>query len=183
MKNFTESQVISILVECAMECMGEEWVPQDDDNFKMFLKRHNLLDVFNSKYDIDDESIIEDSYIYPLDELKDIVKTYLNDFIDESFKNKFQSSINAFMHNLLYKLNVPFDECRYANIAWNLNDEGTNIKLYPSNLFTACLLAGYYIPYKIVENKTEFIFPDNAFIKFDNELQMYVFNDNISIKI
>lgn len=49
-KKFTEKQVVSILVDATMTAMGDEWVPQDDDDFKSFLNKYGLLDTFNEEY-------------------------------------------------------------------------------------------------------------------------------------
>jgi len=135
----------------------------------------------NIKIQIDQDTY-KYEYKYPIDELKAMVETHIYRSFTESFKFEFQSKINAFMNNLMYKLDVPYDECDHAKINWNVN-EGTTINISVANLFTACLLVGYYIPYKILENKTEFIFSDNSYVKYDNENQMYVFNNSVGINI
>jgi len=49
-KNFTEKQVVSMIVDFAMTAMGDEWIPQEDENFKSFLDGYNLLEAFNNEY-------------------------------------------------------------------------------------------------------------------------------------
>lgn len=48
--NYTDKQVLSMIVDAVMTAMGDEWVPQEDDNFKSFLESHGLLDLFNQEY-------------------------------------------------------------------------------------------------------------------------------------
>lgn len=47
---FTKLQALSMLVDVTMESMGDEWIPNEDDNFKRFLSKYNLLELFNSEY-------------------------------------------------------------------------------------------------------------------------------------
>jgi hypothetical protein len=49
-KTFTDKQVLSMLVDCVMTSMGDEWIPQEDDNFKSFLQGYGLLELFNTEY-------------------------------------------------------------------------------------------------------------------------------------
>ena len=54
-KTFTDKQVLSMLVDCVMTSMGDEWIPQEDDNFKSFLKGYGLLELFNKEYNIEED--------------------------------------------------------------------------------------------------------------------------------
>jgi hypothetical protein len=53
---FTAKQVLSMIVDTAMMCMGDEWIPQEDDEFKSFLKGYNLLDLFEVEYDLNESN-------------------------------------------------------------------------------------------------------------------------------
>lgn len=49
-KTYTEKEVITMIVDTAMTAKGDEWVPQEDKNFKEFLKSYGLLTIFKKEY-------------------------------------------------------------------------------------------------------------------------------------
>ncbi len=49
-KTYTKSDVVSLLMEALMDTLGDEWVPQEDDNFKSFLSSNGLLKTFEEEY-------------------------------------------------------------------------------------------------------------------------------------
>ncbi len=51
---YTKLQVVALLLEALMIDKGDEWIPQEDDNFKSFLSSNNLLETFNKEYDLAD---------------------------------------------------------------------------------------------------------------------------------
>jgi hypothetical protein len=53
-KTFNEKQVVSMLVDAVMTSMGDEWIPQEDENFKSFLSGYGLLSIFLDEYGYDD---------------------------------------------------------------------------------------------------------------------------------
>jgi len=53
-KTFNEKQVVSMLVDAVMTSMGDEWIPQEDENFKSFLRGYGLLSIFLDEYGYDD---------------------------------------------------------------------------------------------------------------------------------
>jgi hypothetical protein len=52
-KTYTDKEVLTMIVDTAMTCKGDEWIPQEDEDFKDYLKRYNLLDLFETEYNLD----------------------------------------------------------------------------------------------------------------------------------
>lgn len=52
--NFSEKEALALLLEAVMIAFGDEWIPQLDDEFKLFLKKWNLLELFEKEYPIED---------------------------------------------------------------------------------------------------------------------------------
>ena len=52
-KTFTESEVVTLIVTTCYECLGDEWIPQEDDNLKEFMGRNGLLETFLKEYSND----------------------------------------------------------------------------------------------------------------------------------
>lgn len=48
--NYTEKEVVALILETAQNCLGNEWVAQMDDIFLDFLDSKNLLETFMQEY-------------------------------------------------------------------------------------------------------------------------------------
>ena len=54
-RKYNESQVVMLVMDFAMDTLGDEWVAQEDDNFKEWLSSNGLLKAWEKLYN-DNES-------------------------------------------------------------------------------------------------------------------------------
>jgi hypothetical protein len=49
-KTYTEVDVVHLIMELAMDHLGEEWVAEEDEGFKSWLDKQGLLDTWEKIY-------------------------------------------------------------------------------------------------------------------------------------
>ena len=54
-KVYSEEEVVHLIMELAMDTLGEEWIAEEDDNFKRWLESRGLLETWKKIFG-DDES-------------------------------------------------------------------------------------------------------------------------------
>ena len=53
MKKYTDKEVLIMIMDIVITAMGDEWIPQEDENFKDKLKSYGFLELFEIEYNID----------------------------------------------------------------------------------------------------------------------------------
>lgn len=110
---------------------------------------------------------------YPLEELKSITSKFEYSPFSSSLENEFNYQIDSFINKLSYEFNVPYWEKDKVKLTWLLSSNNI-ININCTNLFTACLMFGYYVPLPLLDGLKEFTLPDNSIIKYDQESNSYI---------
>ena len=115
-------------------------------------------------------------YEYPFQELQDILKNFIYQPMDE----KLTYAINMFSDKILHEQDVHDDDRKYFKLL--IKSEKNILSIKCSNLFTACVINGKYVPYQILRNyDDEFEFTDRSKIYYDEEVGEFlcITNENI----
>lgn len=116
---------------------------------------------------------------YPFQELKYILKKFEFSPYDQRLKYELKYTIDMFIEKTKHIYNVHSDENRFFDIRVIHKDSGA-IKITCSNIFTACILYGNYVPIGAIsehmnkENKITFLSGD--YIEYSTEAEEYMYN-------
>ena len=105
-------------------------------------------------------------YERPIDELNEILQKYLYQMQTPQLIHGMESEINHFTESIAYDYNLRGIE----RDAFNINFRGgysDHVIITPSNLFSACILFGKYVPYYFVEDKYIITFLDGDVVSFE----------------
>ena len=54
---FTKGELVSLIMTLAMDAYGDEWIPQEDEQFISYLKREGLFETWEAIYKLEDKEI------------------------------------------------------------------------------------------------------------------------------
>ena len=108
----------------------------------------------------------------PFENLQIILSKFIGESRSFQTETEIIGALQEFKDHVLYLYNVPDSGRQYFKLAC-IFDEDILIKC--TNLFTACLMFGKYVPHFFLEGKDEFIFPNGDKIFYDIYHENYFF--------
>src|ERR1035437_4977359 len=115
----------------------------------------------------------KEKFEYPFEEFRKELKQFEYRILDRRFEQDLELFLDDFKYRITENYGVHEGDKQYFDLYVTSEKKGClNVKC--SNLFTACLMYGYYIPVFILYNKSDFVFSDGNTIYFDDDTQEYV---------
>ena len=118
----------------------------------------------------------EKSYKYPFEELRVILKSFEFRQLTPQTEMEFEQVLLQFKTKTLNEYTTDNSELKHFNFSYSL--QGTPF-LRCSNLFSACLVYGKYVPHTLLKGQNRFVFNSGEVIEYDSELNEYMYHQNM----